>query len=66
MHFHVPFVMRSKKLGGGPPPSPLLPIPKLTQYTVCEKWTKEIGGVFPPPSFGQNPTEQPFFRETFP
>ena len=64
--FHVLFVMRSKKLGGGPPPSPLLPIPKLTQYTVCEKWTKEIGGVFPPLIWTKSNRTAIFFRETFP
>ena len=35
-----------KNLGRGLPP--LLPIPKLTQYTVCEKWTKNLGRALPP------------------
>ena len=48
-----------KNLGKGlplPPHSQIDPI-----YTICEKWTKNLGRALPPPSFGQNPKEQLFF-----
>ena len=35
-----------KKLGRGLPP--LIPTPKLTQFTVCEKWIKNLGLPAPP------------------
>ena len=53
-----------KNLGRGLP----LPLhPQIDQiYTVCEKWTKNLGRALPP-SFGQNKKKTAtFFRETFP
>ena len=52
-----------KKIGRG---LPLPPHPQIDPiYTVCEKWTQNLGRALPP--FGQNPREQLlFFRETFP
>ena len=47
-----------KNLGRG---LPLPPHPQIDPiYTVCEKWTKNLGRA-PPPSFGQNPKEQLLF-----
>ena len=46
-----------------------LPLPHHLQIhpirTVCEKLTKNLGRALPP-TFGQNPKEQQFFRETIP
>ena len=47
-----------KNLGRG---LPLPPSPQIDPiYTVCEKWTKNLGRALPP-SFGQNPKEQLLF-----
>ena len=56
---HVP-----NNLGRGLPLSPHPQIDLI--YTVCEKWTKNLGRALPPPSIGQNPKEQLLFSGDLP
>ena len=55
----------AKNLGRGLPPPPPLPIPKLTQYTVCEKWTTNFGRAPLPLIWTKSKRTTTFFRETF-
>ena len=53
-----------KSLGKG---LPLLPYPQIDPiYTVCEKWTKNLGRALPPPQLDKIQKNSYFFRETFP
>ena len=46
--------------------TPSLPIPKLTQYTVCEKWTNNVGRLPPLLIWTKSKRTATFFRETVP
>ena len=62
--YHFFWTPMFQKLGRGLPLP--IPIPKLTQYTVCEKWTKNLGSPPPPHLDKIQKNSYFFFRETFP